>query len=207
MDPVQLLKLIAKSAALGPPIATDETLTLVDPVTFNDVTWGLLVVPTFCGPNVRLRLVKLTAVTRGIPTPSHGDALRTSAGGVYELDRGGSRSGRGGLKVDLNTATVSGRDGGAGGLPVIEKSPGLAEAGSMATELKLTVAVPALKTDTQLTVPTPTLRGENTRAVGLKVNVCVAACPIPLKRYGLRTTRRVVGEKRATRCAGRWTTG
>ena len=40
-----------KSAALVPPIATEETLTLTDPVTFSEVAWGLLVMPTFCGPN------------------------------------------------------------------------------------------------------------------------------------------------------------
>ncbi len=65
-------------------------------------------------------------------------------------------------------------------VPVTEKSAALGEAGSIATELKVTVAVPALKTENPLTVPTLTLRGENTRAVGLKTSVCVAACPMPL---------------------------
>ena len=54
---------------------------------------------------------------------------------------------------------------------VMVKSPGLAEAGSMVTELKFTVAVPAFKTDTPLPVPTPTLMGEKTRAGGLNVKV------------------------------------
>jgi hypothetical protein len=65
-------------------------------------------------------------------------------------------------------------------VPKIEKSPGLADAGSIAIELNVTVAVPAFNTVNALGVPTFTFKGENTKALGLKVNVCVAACPIPL---------------------------
>jgi len=52
--PVQVSALLAKSLAFGPPIVTVEMVRLAVPVLVTVSVSGALVVPTFCGPNVRL---------------------------------------------------------------------------------------------------------------------------------------------------------
>ena len=52
--PVQVSALVAKSLAFVPPIVTVEMVRLAVPVLVTVSVWAALVVPTFCGPNVRL---------------------------------------------------------------------------------------------------------------------------------------------------------
>ena len=57
--PVQVSALIAKSPTFVPPTMTDEKVRSAVSVLVTVSVWGVLAVPTFCGPNVRLSSEKL----------------------------------------------------------------------------------------------------------------------------------------------------